>query len=75
MLSDFKTGSVLVAQSCPTLHDPMDCSLLGSSIHGIFQARVLELGPHKASMCPTDVRKANKRADNHSSLSNIPALC
>ena len=33
-----------VAQSCPTLRDPMDCSLPGSSIHGIFQARVLELG-------------------------------
>ena len=31
-----------VAQSCPTLCDPMDCSLLGSSIHGIFQARILE---------------------------------
>ena len=29
-------------QSCPTLCDPMDCSLPGSSIHGIFQARVLE---------------------------------
>ena len=33
-----------VAQLCPTLSDPMDCSLLGSSIHGIFQARVLEWG-------------------------------
>ena len=33
-----------VAQSCPTLSDPMDCSLPGSSIHGIFQARVLECG-------------------------------
>ena len=33
-----------VAQLCPTLHDPMDCSLPGSSIHGIFQARVLEWG-------------------------------
>ena len=31
-----------VAQSCPTLHDPMDCSLPGSSVHGISQARVLE---------------------------------
>ena len=31
-------------QSCPTLCDPMDCSLSGSSIHGIFQARVLEWG-------------------------------
>ena len=34
-----------VAQSCPTLSDPMDCSLPGSSIHGIFQARVLEWVP------------------------------
>ena len=31
-----------VAQLCPTLRDPMDCSPPGSSIHGIFQARVLE---------------------------------
>ena len=31
-----------VAQSCPTLSDPMDCSPLGSSVHGIFQARVLD---------------------------------
>jgi len=33
-----------VAQSCPTLSDPVDCSLQGSSAHGIFQARVLEWG-------------------------------
>ena len=33
-----------VAQSCPTLSDPMDCSPTGSSVHGIFQARVLEWG-------------------------------
>ena len=33
-----------VAQSCLTLSDPMDCSLPGSSVHGIFQARVLECG-------------------------------
>ena len=33
-----------VAQSCPTLSDPMDCSAPGSSVHGIFQARVLEWG-------------------------------
>ena len=31
-------------QSCPTLSDPMDCSPPGSSVHGIFQARVLEWG-------------------------------
>ena len=33
-----------VAQSCPTLSETMDCSLPGSSAHGIFQARVLEWG-------------------------------
>ena len=33
-----------VAQSCPTLHDLMDCSLPGSFVHGIFQARALEWG-------------------------------
>ena len=33
-----------VAQSCPTLSDPMDYSLPGSSIHGIFQVRVLDWG-------------------------------
>ena len=31
-----------VAQSCPTLCDPMDCSLPGFSVHGIFQARILK---------------------------------
>ena len=36
------TSNSEVAQSCPTLCDPMDCSLSGSSVHGIFQARVLE---------------------------------
>ena len=35
-----------VAQSCPTLCDPMDCSLLGSSIHGIFQANNTGVGCH-----------------------------
>ena len=33
-----------VTQSCPTLGDPMDCSLPGSSVNGIFQARVVEWG-------------------------------
>ena len=40
-----------VAQSYPTLSDPMDCSLPGSSIHGIFQARVLEWGAIAFSEC------------------------
>ena len=35
-----------VAQSCPTLSDPMDCSLTGSSVHGIFQARGTGVGCH-----------------------------
>ena len=33
-----------VIQSCPTLRDPMDCNLPGSSVHGIFKSRVLEWG-------------------------------
>ena len=33
-----------IAQSCPALSNPIDCSLPGSSVHGIFQARVLEWG-------------------------------
>ena len=37
-------GESEVTQSCPTLSDPMDCSLAGSSIHGVIQARVLDWG-------------------------------
>ena len=46
-----------VTQSCPTLSDTMDCSLPGSSIHGIFQATVLEWGAiafsWKQPRCPS----------------------
>ena len=46
-----------VAQSCPTLSDPMDCSLPGFSVHGIFQARVLAAAAAAAAKslpsCPT----------------------
>ena len=35
-------NKVLITQSCPTLCDPMDCSLTGSPVHGILQARILE---------------------------------
>ena len=42
-----------VAQSCLTLSDPMDCSPPGSSVHGIFQARVLEWGAIAFSNNPT----------------------
>ena len=44
-----------VAQSCPTLSDPTDCSLPGSSVHGIFQARVLEWGAIVASIVSDSV--------------------
>ena len=37
-----KMSACMHPQSCPTLCDPMDCSLPGSSVHGIFQARILE---------------------------------
>ena len=40
--SDAWKWKVKVAQSCPTLCDPMDCSLPGSSVYGIFQTRILE---------------------------------
>ena len=40
-----------VAQSCLTLSDPTDCSLPGSSVHGIFQTRVLEWGAIAFSNC------------------------
>ena len=41
-----------VTQSCLTLSDPMDCSPPGSSVHGIFQARVLEWGAIAFSVPP-----------------------
>ena len=44
-----------VAQSCPTLSDPMECSPPGSSVHGIFQARVLEWGATAFSSPPPGV--------------------
>ena len=42
MLTVISESESEVAQSCPTLCDPMDCSLPGSSAHGIFKARVVE---------------------------------
>ena len=47
-----------VTQSCPTLSDPMDCSLPGSSAHGIVQARVLEWGAVAFSGCPIENLKS-----------------
>ena len=55
-----------VAQPCPTLSDPMDCSLPGYSAHGIFQARVLEWGAIafsevKTQQCNTTFVKYQKK--------------
>ena len=58
-----------VAQSCPTLRDPMDCSLPGSSVHGIFQARVSlsynlaipVLGSIKRFTCTKQANKQKKK--------------
>ena len=55
-----------VAQLCPTLSDPMDCSLPGSSVHGIFQARVLEWGAIAFSIEGAAAAK---------SLQSCPTLC
>ena len=47
-----------VTQSCLTLSDPMDCSPLGSSVHGIFQASVLEWGAIAFSESEPDVEQS-----------------
>ena len=48
-----------VSQSCPTLCDPMDCSLPGSSVHGVFQAIVLEWIAISFSKGSSQQRKGN----------------
>ena len=50
-----------VAQSCPTLSDLMECSLPGSSVHGIFQARVLEWGAIAFSDSPVYLHNSPKK--------------
>ena len=56
-----------VAQQCPTLCDPMDCSLPGSSLHGIFQARILEWVAISFSKKCTEglCKKGLNNSDNH----------
>ena len=69
-------GEGEAAQSCLTLSDPMDCSLPGSSVHGIFQAEVLEWGAiaFKAHMsCAVSVRAACS-LNNFLPYSLFPAL-
>ena len=49
-----KSMKVLIAQSCPTLCDPLDCSPPGSSVHGILQATVLAMPSSRGSSWPRD---------------------
>ena len=60
-----------VAQSCPTLSDPMDCSLPGSSVHGISQARVLEWGAISFSLCYSNPKE---RMQHFGSISDLTSL-
>ena len=62
------TVMVKIAQSCPTLCDPMDCSLPGSSVHGILQAIVLEwiaISFSKGSSQPRDRTQVSRIVDTH----------
>ena len=70
LFSAWKWKESEVAQSCPTLFDPMDCSLPGSSIHGIFQARVLEwvvISFSRGSSRPRDWTQVSRRQGSRSS--------
>ena len=58
------TSESEVAQLCPTLSDPMDCSLPGFSVHGIFQARVLKLTLDQVNLNNIQVHEA-KRSSHH----------
>ena len=58
-----------VAQSCPTLHDPMDCSPPGSPIHGIFQAGELEWGAMPSPHVSTGRVKTSLKRKNSSYVS------
>ena len=60
-----------VAQSCPTLSDPMDSSPPGSSVHGIFQARVLEWGAIAFSRAFPTIRQTSNNSKHGKALMEI----
>ena len=65
-----------VAQSCPTVSDPMECSLLGSSVHGIFQARVLEGGVMLQKISFTFLKNKKRQQSSSWIRESIPfSLC
>jgi len=61
-----------VAQSCLTVRDPMDCSPPGSSVHGIFQARVLEWGA--IAFSGDELEAETKSSKTHPMAAFRPAL-
>ena len=63
-----------VVQSCPTLHDPMDCSLPGLSAHGIFQARVLEWGAIAFSVGQLTTKKCQQNLGSYVLLQHTPLV-
>ena len=64
-----------VTQSCPTLCDPLDCSLPGSSVHGIFQARVLERGAIAFSTIISRGREVGKEKRLLGNLAHLVCMC
>ena len=67
-----------VAQSCPTLCDPTDCSLPGSSVHGIFQARILEwvvISFSRGSSQPRDRTQVSRTAGRATSKAQTVPEC
>ena len=67
-----------VARSCPTLWDPMDCNPPGSSIHGIFQARVLEWGAiafSRGSSQPRDRSRVSRITGRHFTVWATREVC
>ena len=64
-----------VTQSCPTPSDSMDCSLSGSSVHGIFQARVLEWGALLCSHNVKDLFSRGKKKRYSSRHMNLEFVC
>ena len=65
---------VLVPKLCPTLCDPMDSSLLGSSVHGIFQARMLEwvLFPSSGNLLHPGIKPWSPELQEDSLPSELP---
>ena len=60
-----------VAQSCPTLSDPMDCGLPGASVHGILQARALEWGAIAFSISDASLANYSTRYSSSQMLPNL----